>query len=689
MSLPLLVAGVVAALVASLSAILPSFRLFGLLAILAWFAVPGIVLGRRLYAAQPGSWTAAVLAGPAWGYVLSSLALLALWTAGIRGFGWAMLAPIPAVVAAWPAGALAPTLLPPRFTRRDIAWVSLALLAVPAVVARPYSRVGLDLPEGRAYRAYFTADFVWEMAVVSEVSKGDVPPRNPYYLNDDLHYYWLMHLLPAVEHRAAGRTVRIEQILLVNAFAIGLAFVGFFYFFVRHFVERPWAAAVACVGVIFCSSFEGADRLWSIWQRGGSLEELRYLNIDAVGNWIYHGMKVDGLQRLLLYQPQHQLGYALGFAALLLLVEARDAARPALLFLVGAFLGMSMLLSSFAAGILAVVAAVYETVRLVHARRWQAFLPCAIAAALPMAGAAALGSVLHYVDSKSPGNPLVTFGVNPLATHALGISIFLNFGPVIVIALIGVAAAASRRALDRFVPLFIVLAVSAFFYFLVDVPDHQGVYVAWRASHLAFIAFAALCGYALQASWDSGGWSRRAMAVVAILVALAALPTVIIDLYNTQDIWNRAEGPGFRWTVLLSPDEVKALDWIKQSTPKDARVQVEPDVRGRDTWAYMPAFAERRMAAGLPIGMIPLAKYEKASGDIKQVYLSASADDAHTRALTLCIDYLVVGPPERAAYPKLQPLLDASPQLFAPAFHNDALSVYAVSGSWNREGCPH
>src|SRR5207247_10174419 len=121
------------------------------------------------------------------------------------------------------------------------------------------------------------------------------------------------------------------------------------------------------------------------------------------------------------------------------------------------------------------------------------------------------------------------------------------------------------------------------------------------------------CGCAVQASGDGVGRARRATACRPIVVALAAVPTVIIDLYHTQDICNRAEVPGFRWTVLLSPDEVKALDWIKQSTPKDARVQIEPDVRGRDTWAYMPAFAERRMAAGLPIGMIPLAKYEKAS----------------------------------------------------------------------------
>src|SRR5919204_347549 len=97
-------------------------------------------------------------------------------------------------------------------------------------------------PDGRAYRAYFTADFVWEMTIVAEVGKGDMPPRNPFYRNDDLHYYWLMYLLPAVEHRAAGDGVRVEKILLVNAFMIGLAFVGFLYFFVRHFVDRPWAA---------------------------------------------------------------------------------------------------------------------------------------------------------------------------------------------------------------------------------------------------------------------------------------------------------------------------------------------------------------------------------------------------------------------------------------------------------------
>ena len=36
----------------------------------------------------------------------------------------------------------------------------------------PFAHVGEELPEGRAYRAYFTADFVWEVAVVAELAKA-------------------------------------------------------------------------------------------------------------------------------------------------------------------------------------------------------------------------------------------------------------------------------------------------------------------------------------------------------------------------------------------------------------------------------------------------------------------------------------------------------------------------------------
>jgi hypothetical protein len=358
------------------------------------------------------------------------------------------------------------------------------------------------------------------------------------------------------------------------------------------------------------------------------------------------------------------------------------------LFLAGVFLGLSLLLSSPAAAILTAVAASYELFRLLQARQWKAILPCAAAAALPMAAALAVTAALGYVDTQAPGNPLVTFGVNRLAAHRIWLTIFLNFGPVVIVALLGVAAAALRGALGRFLPIFITLAVCAFFYLMVDVPDHGGVYVAWRASHLVFIALTALVGFALQEWWGAGGWARWAMTSVAVAAALAAVPTVLIDIYNAQDVYNRENGPGFKWTVLLTPPELEGLEWIRQKTPPNARVQNEPFSRNRDAY-YLTAFAERRMAGGLPTGLIPLAKYEAVSSRIKQLYQSTSAQDAHHRALELCVDYLVIGPPERETYPELPAIVDASPHFFTPTFRNDALAIYAVSGSWEQPKCPH
>jgi len=681
----LVVSSAIAAILISLRGILPLPSAFGLLAVLIWFAMPGIVLARLLYGRQAGGWPAALLAGPAWGYVLSSLVLLGLWAAGIRSAWWLVLAPIPAAFAMLPARRLAGTLTVPRLGRTDLGACALVLLAVPAIVGRPYTHVGIDLPEGRAYRAYFTADFVWEMAVVAEVAKGDMPPRNPYYLGDNLHYYWLMHLLPSAEHRALGGALTVEQLLLVNALWSGLTFAGFFYFFVRHFVERPWAAAAACVGVLFCSSFEGAEQIWSLWQRGRSFDALRYLNIDAMTRWAHQSLPIDGLHRLLLYQPQHQLGYLLGFCALLLLIQARDRSRPTLLFVVGLFLAMAMLMSSFAAVMLAIVVAAYEAWCLVWARQWKAVIPCAAAAALPMFAAFLVIEKLGYTDV---GTRFMTVGVNPMATRDWKLAIFLSFGPVLMVAAGGLCAAAWRGALARFLPIGLVLSMCTFFYFLVDVPDVQGVYVGWHVGKVAFVALTPLVGFALQEAWSRGGWPRVAMTLVTATIALVGLPTVLVDLYNNQDVWNRAMGPGFRWTVLVTPDELKGLSWISENTYLRARVQVEPTVRGRDTWAYVPAFAERRMSAGLPISMIPLAKYEKASEDIRTLYRSTSAAQAYELSVRHCIDYLVIGQPERAAYPQLQPLIDASTGLFAPAFRNDAIAVYFVPRNSGESTCP-
>jgi hypothetical protein len=678
--------GAAAAVAMSLGVIAPVTAAVPLFAVMLWWSVPGLLLAKRLYGSPPRAAGAVWLIGPAWGYVLSSLVLLALWAAGVRRPSILLMSPLPAIACVWPARRLANLLTPPALSRSDAAPVAVLCLALVVIASRPYSRVGVDLPDGRAYRAYFTADFVWEMTVAAEVSKGDVPPQNPFYPNDALHYYWLMHLLPGAEHRIAGSAVRLDDILLINAFAIGLAFVAFLYWFVRHFVESPWAAALACLFVLFCSSFEGADRLWVVWQRGLTLETLRSINIDAVGNWFYQGMKIDGLHRAILYQPQHELGYILGLSALLVLMESREPWRASLTFVAGSFLGLSALLSTVAAAIIGGAVAAYQMYRIVLARRWKAIVATALAGLLPIGLVFALIHALQYVDTVSGGNPIVRIGLNRLAAHRIAWTLFLNFGPVPPVALAGVVMAGRRKAGATFVSIVCLVAMCAGFYFYVDIPEHDSVYVAWRASHLMFIGFAALVAFAIQEFWRAGGAVRLAFGILTITGGALALPTVVIDLYNTQDVANRSMGPGFQWTVVLSPSEIEALEWIRRVTPPGARVQMEPFVRQRDAY-YITAFGERRMSGGLPTGLVPLAKYHGVSQRIRDVYRAGTADSAHALAAALCIDYLIVGPPERAAYPQFQATLDADQLTFPQAFRNNAMAVYAVSSQKRPGSC--
>jgi hypothetical protein len=218
----------------------------------------------------------------------------------------------------------------------------------------------------------------------------------------------------------------------------------------------------------------------------------------------------------------------------------------------------------------------------------------------------------------------------------------------------------------------------AVFYFFVDIRDHQDVYVGWRVGHLWFVATAAIAGLALH--WLAGltAVPRRAVAVVLTLAVLAGLPTTLIDIYNTQDIYNWQYAAGFTWTLIISPQEQEALAWIKANTPVDAVFQFDPLRRDAQGWAFLPAFAERRMAVGLPISMVPLQKYREGSRRAAWIFETSSAESAHSLAAHNGIEYLYLGRPEREQHPAAQARFDAAPEYFVPVFRNGEATIYRV-----------
>ena len=663
----------VAAFGATLAAVAtPSALAFGMLGQVV-FVWPGVAIVRAV-AGRDHGWLAPAAFGPLIGQALGSLVLTGLWTAGGRGL-W-LLAAAPALVALLvrPAARLRHRWRLPSMMPGDLTALAALLLLVPIVVALPFAHVGEITADGQYYRAYFTADYVWRRAVVAELAKGAFLPLNPYFSGDTLHYYWMPHLLTAVQYRFAGAWASLDELLLLRSVFIDAFFVACLYGTARLFGARPWPSAAGVAMVTLASSFEGTYVLYDFWRNGAPLRAVTNLNIDAISRWYFQGIPIDGLQRVLFYQPHHAVGYAMGLLGLYSVSHRRRDRDAAAMAVSGALLGLSILISSFAGVMFTAAAALWEAVAVLRRADWRGALAHAAAAALPLALSAALVLGLQYVDS---GGSVVEFGINRLALRSVWLVTALSFGPVLLIAGAALAVAAATRRRDLGV--LAALAVTSIgFYFFVNVRDHQDVYVGWRVGHLLFMAAVVLAALLVEFVWGLKRGARAAAVAGLAIVGLAGLPTTLIDIYNTQDISNMSEAPGFRWTLRLTPDDRQIFDWIRHNTDPNAVFQVDPRVRDSETWAYLPAFAERRMAAGLPLSMVPLKKYQEGSDQVLQLYDEAPLL-AYERAVQAKINYVLVGPPERAAHPGVEGRLDSLGAYMPLVFRNGTISIYQVA----------
>lgn len=642
----------------------------------AWMALPGIVLVGRVCRARTSGHVASWLLGPALGIGFSVFGLLLFWAAGVQH--WLALAGAPCftwllvfVAGRWGG----PTLRLPAFDRRDVVAVALALVVVPAITYAPYDHVREPTSDGDAYRAYFTADFAWAMTVTSELAKGELPPVNPFLRGEPLHYYWMSHLLSgAVYRNTRGWGVTSEQVILLNGLVYGLVFVPFLYGLARLAGGGPGFSALAVVAAFTANSYEGVERMLTFRETGQPLSDLRYVNIDAVTRWYYQGMPVDGLQRMLLYQPHHLTGYMFSLAALWLVGFAEDVAELSVALWAGILLGLGLLFSTFTAIIAGPALAGLFAYRLIRARAWGAVWQAGVLGAMPLAVALALCTALGYADAKQ-GIPLL-FGLNPAALRHLPWVLMLSLGPLLFA---GIAGLLRVEWLKHDGAAALALVASALlFYFFADVPDQGGVWVGWRSGHLLLMGCAVMGAAVLTALWTVP-WRRPVLVVLLVLLIVPAIPTVAIDVYNAQDITNRERGPSFPWTVIVTPQERAALDWIKNTTPVGAVVQTEPRSRHSGTWAFVQAFGERRGIAGLPGAMIPLLPYTMATDAVTYgIFRSTRAHDAAEMARFLGIDYLFVGTPERDTYPDAADLFAAHPEEFVPAFRNDEVAIYDV-----------
>lgn len=641
----------------------------GLYAVLFALAlVPGLPLGFALFGRRhAGGW----IAGGTIGYALTSLALWAPIRLGVPRASffvaaWVVMTALSALI----LSLRGPLVALPRWTRRDtLAWAALLLLTA-AIAVPPFTRVGAqDAGGNRYYRAYFTADFAWHTALAAEMTKFSTPPRNPYLANRPIHYYWTYFLVPATVAATGPRAVQdVERCLEVNAIGTALLFVSAIFLAAWTAVPRAFAAAGAVALAIVASSAEGFFALWRIWHRGAPWSALRDLNVDALSNWWFYALRVDGLQRCFWWVPQHSMAYALGLVALAIVNATGSGASVATIAIAGLALGGSAMMNPFVGGIFAAAWGLAALVDAVPRADRVARIARHAVAVIPVLLALAWCAGNQMVEGA--GGTL-EFGLRGDASNAPITGLLLSLGPAFLPALAGLFVAAQHRISAAAVALAALsLAVMYFVRLNVDLS-----WVGFRGGQMFLVAVPALAarGFATVSLR-----ARRAVVAVAIVGLVAGAPTTVIDAYNAQDITNFGESPNGPWTITITPAEHEALEWLRRATPATAIVQMEPTVRDRRTWTLLPSLAQRRMAAGLPISLLATPEYDEKSAMVKRMYETPNAEEASAIAHRLRIDYIYVDRTERSQYEQGVAKFANAPHLFAPAFSNAEVDIYHV-----------
>ena len=574
-ALPVAAAALVALPTYVAAAGLPPGSVATMLATFALMAFAGITVLRRILPEERSPLCVLVFGSVA-GLLLGRVGLvLAGVVPALHGHGLVLVA----VVAAGTAAALArDVMIPwPEVDRRELPALAGACAAVLLLLAPPLSRLGAPTEQGYAFVSHFNTDFFQHAAVTAELTRG-LPPQNPWFAGEALHYYWFFHLWPAALAALTGVPARDAILLTMPVTAV--LFVAALALFLRAYVPARLPRYVGMALGLVAYSYIGLVVVVRLLLP-------RLLDLAPKYFTPEYTLLSHSWYRDLLYEPHAVTALtALLFA---LYLDRVSAPRPAVSILIGLTLGTTIMTDSFIGVIgLGAFGLVYAW-RLVRDPRRQ--WPVVLTGATIVLVLAAAGALHVFPTSRGA----VALGPHPIAKFA-PLYLLIDIGPILIFGVIGLVLVALRSRLRHhdLVIALLVLSLAVSFLVIVPLDPNTALRKGLKTVQISFVLLGAEAVAAYLASRR-----RWWLSAAGALVVLAAAVTLVTDIAQYIDVRGRSAMPA----TFLSADELDALEWIRRHTPPESVFQVVSEVRPgsrfRDTaGSLVCTFGERRTLSG-------------------------------------------------------------------------------------------
>jgi len=549
---------------------------------------------------------------------------------------------------------------------------SVFVVAVSLALSISYANFAQQTERGIRFSNLHKTDLLHHMVTASELTRA-IPPQNPYFSGEVLHYFWWAHVLPAFGYAVGGHSSTPRDIIVLAALTYSALAVLAILVALRTVVSDRRVLCVLMTLSVLAAGYSDVVVLarWLITSvpGHGSGGLLNYLFTDDWGG-AYTGYS-HGLFRSFLVEPHSTVAMALLAVQVVLIVRhGFPGMLKRIAVIQGLLLGWTLATDTFIGLLVATTWAIAGIVAIAHhpaesKRATTSFVLVGVAASPVLL-------MMVYLHMVEPGQK--TLLLKPYTTLiALAPFYFLaDYGALAVAGLAGVISAVrqGRRIAEPTRSFLVLTTVCVFAMFFVTHVE-VGTQVFRKAGLVLRVPLAALAGSAIAGVIEHGRpWLRRLL----LLGVAAALPSVVTDVSRISGF-----GPVPDQVFYVSADDAAAYEWMKRHVAREALVQELPGaIPG------VVALGEHRTALGdwvhasnYQIGEPRVLERHKAI--YRTLFLGRDAAMAHAIAIRYGIAYLFIGREAREkATPEALDKFATAPAYFEPVYGRGGAVIYRV-----------